>query len=352
MTRQGWRWGALCGAMLPAQAFAGAMGVGDSGWTYRGAAIALLGLLATLAWYGVRWRGVARQPESVAVVDPRQPPEGLSPADVRWLHQSRYDARCIAADLVDMAVRGYLRIGREAKVVGHRWRLVRQPEVGEDVLLASQQALAARLFARTEAVELLDANVRRIANACEVHEEALRERRPAARTASTRTVVPIGIAVSLPFVALALLLGRGDGLVATLPLLVSIVLVHVWAANRLPKPVDPLASLRERVQALRTMLVDDAEPPTVASDPDAIAAECARFQALLPYALALNAEQAWAAQFARRVGVERAVAFSARIVWYRGSGSEMLKHMDELTLPLGDGLPRQIAQCSMPPGSH
>lgn len=350
--RQGWRWGALCGSMLPAQAFAGAISAGDAGWTYRGAAIALLGLLATLAWYGVRWRGAARQPEPVAVADPRQPPEGLSPADVRWLHQSTYDARCIAADLVDMAVRGYLRIGREAKLVGHRWRLVRQPEVGEDVLLASQQALAARLFARTEAVEVVDANVRRIANACEVHEDALRERRPAARAASTRMVVPIGIAVSLPFVVSALLLGRGDGLVATLPLLVSIVLVHVWAAKRLPASADPLASLRERVQALQAMFVDDAELPATAGDPNAVAAECARFQALLPYALALNAEQAWAAQFARRVGVERAVAFAARIVWYRGSGSEMLKHMDELTLALGDGLTRQIAQCSTPPGNR
>lgn len=351
--RQGWRWGALCGSMLPAQAIAGVMGAGDAGWwAYRGAAIALLGLLATLAWYGVRWRGAARLSAPVAVADPRQPPDGLSPADVRWLRQSTYDARCIAADLVDMAVRGYLRIGREAKLVGHRWRLVRQPEVGEDVLLASQQALAARLFARTETVEVLDANARRIANACEVHEDALRERRPATRAAGTGTVLPIGIAVSLAFVALALLLGRGDGLVATLPLLVSIALVHVWAAKRLPKPVDPAASLRERVQALRTMLVDDTEAPAAESDPDAIAAECARFQALLPYALALNVEQAWAAQFANRVGVERAVAFAARIVWYRGSGSEMLKHMDELTLALGDGLTRQIAQCSTPPGNR
>jgi len=350
--RPGWRWGTMCGLLLPASALAAAMRGADGWWSDRGVAIALLGLLVAAGYYGMRWRRAARTLVRADVADPQQPRAGMSPADLRFLSQSAHDARGVAADLVDMAVRGYLRISRESKVVGHRWRLLRQPDVGEQALLPSQQALAARLFARTESVELTEANIRRIANACEEHEQAVRDQRRSAPAADNKAIAIVGIALSLPFTVLALLLAQRHALPALGVVLVLTATLHAWAELRLKRPsADRGEALREWLHGFQRHLAGDdaAELAPVAVTDAAVAIEAARFQSLLPYALALEVEAAWTQRFVRRVGAERAVAFVSRLAWYHGRGSEMVQDIGELPQSLGDGLTRQVRLCSTPP---
>src|SRR3546814_19319333 len=92
----------------------------------------------------------------------------LSPGSARYVFRGGYDARCIAAELVDMAIRGHLQVGREARVVGFRWRVQRLPDASTEGLMPIPRALAERLFARGGQVfELTENTARRMAHGCE-----------------------------------------------------------------------------------------------------------------------------------------------------------------------------------------
>ncbi len=67
------------------------------------------GLLPLLAYYLIVWYFVGRDPKrSPTTVVQYEPPEGLSPAAVRYVSTLRCDGRTLAAAIVDLAVRGKL----------------------------------------------------------------------------------------------------------------------------------------------------------------------------------------------------------------------------------------------------
>lgn len=333
-------------AMLSPAVSRAALAGDDTAGGPVGVAIAGTGLLLLGIGYLLQWRARARSASNAtqaAGADPLLPAD-WSPADLRFAEQGAYDARCFAADVVDMGVRGFMRIGREKRLIGFRWRLVRHPGIGDDVLLPSQRALATRLFARTEMVELTENNIRRIANAAEVHEQALLERRPRAVGASKASILIAGVAFSLLYVLLALYVARGEGVIAIALLGLASCVLHGAVALRLPKPPDAAAALRARIEPLREHLRGgDPAPPN--PDPKA---DTQRYQTLLPFALALDLQDAWADAFLRRSGAELAASMASRLGWYHGSGAEPLTDLHELNRALGDGLTAQVATCTTP----
>src|SRR3546814_20398410 len=117
-------------------------------WISLTALLALVGIIG--GW--LRWRYRPRTPSASVETDPSVVPVGLSPGSARYVFRGGYDARCIAAELVDMAIRGHLQVGREARVVGFRWRVQRLPEASTEGLMPIQRALAERLRAEESRV--------------------------------------------------------------------------------------------------------------------------------------------------------------------------------------------------------
>lgn len=113
-----------------------------------------------------------------AAPDPLSPTRGASPAALRLAAGYPYDAVALVSDLIDLAVRGWLRISREPRLVGFRWRLLRAPEADAIAIHPAQTALVNALFVRNGSVfEIGEANARRLASAIEAHVQTLRDRR-------------------------------------------------------------------------------------------------------------------------------------------------------------------------------
>jgi uncharacterized membrane protein YgcG len=70
----------------------------------------LIGLVLVGLYYFAAWMAVGRGPKSGPIVISYEPPAGLSPAAVRFLHRMGYDDRVFVSAVVDLAVKGYLRI--------------------------------------------------------------------------------------------------------------------------------------------------------------------------------------------------------------------------------------------------
>ena len=80
---------------------------------YGPPALALLSLIGLCAFYYVAWQRAGRNPRAGTVVPLYSPPDGLSPAAMRYVHDMGADNRAYAAALVDMGVRGHIRLVEE-----------------------------------------------------------------------------------------------------------------------------------------------------------------------------------------------------------------------------------------------
>ena len=72
--------------------------------------IAVIGLLVLLGYYIPVWLHFGKDPEEGVIVARYGPPAGYSPASLRYIQQMYYDDKVMTAAVVNLAVKGYLRI--------------------------------------------------------------------------------------------------------------------------------------------------------------------------------------------------------------------------------------------------
>src|SRR5690606_7209705 len=82
--------------------------------------------------------------------------------------------------------------------------------------------------------------------------------------------------------------------------------------------------------------------------PDAPPLDAGRYEALLPFAVALEVEDAWTGKFTDAVGIEAAREATRHITWYQGAN---MASMGRLADTVGRSLDTAIASASTPPGS-
>ena len=75
--------------------------------------VGVAGLVVVLAYYILAWYLVGRDPAKGVIIPLFEPPEGLSPAAVRYVNRMGYDTKCFAAAVVDMAVKGHITIAND-----------------------------------------------------------------------------------------------------------------------------------------------------------------------------------------------------------------------------------------------
>jgi hypothetical protein len=107
----------------------------------RGALLLGAGFLVTLLYYLIAWSAVGRDPARGVIMALYEPPANLSPAAMRYLMRMGYDNKTFAAAILDMAVRGFLKITEESGA--YRLTLT-----GKDdrVLTPDEKQIAAELF--------------------------------------------------------------------------------------------------------------------------------------------------------------------------------------------------------------
>lgn len=108
----------------------------------RDALIALGGFLLVLFYYAVAWAYAGRDPAPGTIVVQYEPPADFSAAAVRYLTRMGYDNKVFACSVIDMAVRGFVKIEQQAG----SYTLYRT-KVDDRVLTPDEKAAANVLFA-------------------------------------------------------------------------------------------------------------------------------------------------------------------------------------------------------------
>ena len=72
--------------------------------------VALVGLIILLIYYGLAWLKVGKDPEQGIIFPHYEPPSGYSPASLCYVLKMGYDNTCFAAAIINLAVKGFLKI--------------------------------------------------------------------------------------------------------------------------------------------------------------------------------------------------------------------------------------------------
>jgi uncharacterized membrane protein YgcG len=259
--------------------------------------------------------------------------------------------RCFTSDLLTSAVDGHVRIDREDRVLrSDLWRLQRI-DGGAETRFPTAAALMAELFpAGASSLELKKKNSTLLTKAWLVHAQSLKERLHGSHF--KRNVGSIVLAVVIGIVTAAVALGISGG--GGVPLIIGIValmaLVVVVFGRLVEAPTLEGRKLLDEIAGLKLYLgVAERDELAGMQGPNAPPPlDAARYEMLLPYAVALDVEEAWTTKFTAAVGAAAAAEATSRMAWYHGAGANDLGGMVKA---VSSGLSTSIASASTPPGS-
>jgi uncharacterized membrane protein YgcG len=367
----------------------------------RSTAAALAGLLVLLVYYASSWRRVGRDPPEGAIVPLYEPPEGYSPAAVRYTMRMGYSDRAFAAAVVSMAVKGYVAIEDD----GGSFTLSRT-EADDSVLSAGEKKIAKTLFSGSARIELKRRNHVKIKGAIDALKKSLRadfERLNFRRNgkhivpgvvltliclaAVVVTAREIGGALFITFwltfwtmgcytlfsrvvrawrtgfagavfitlFALPFFAGEVGGLfmfsqatsAAAAVLILLVIVTNLVFKDLLKAPTLHGRRIMDRIEGFRTYLaaaegdrMDRLNPPEKTPG---------LFEKYLPYALALDVENAWSEKFSDVLS-RAAEGGEYRPVWYSGGRGDSFSTRG-MASSLGSAFAGAISSSSTAPGS-
>jgi hypothetical protein len=275
-----------------------------------GAGIGSLVLLFGFLWW--RWHLVGRDPRAGPAFPRYVAPPGLGPAGVRFIDRMRYDTKCLTAGLVGLGARGFLKI-REAGDAYLIERTGNEPAEwfpGERPLAALMPGKpgtpVALAKAHNPAVQTVSGMVERELNV--LYGEKLFSRNRGSHAAGVG-IAALGIAAMVVTDTHASLL---------IPVLVVMFVVLAVFGKLLPAYSVEGRKLQDAIVGLRQYLsIAEKDDLARLKAPPQTAEEFTRF---LPYAVALDVEEAWTGRFTQILGAA-AVAAAAGAFYSSGSGS-------------------------------
>ncbi|MBU4232124.1 MAG: DUF2207 domain-containing protein [Proteobacteria bacterium] len=371
-------------------------------------AIGLIWLAVLLSFYLWAWFRVGRDPAAGTIIPLFSPPAGFSPAGVRFVSRMGYDDKAFAAAVVDMAVKGGVRIEED----GGDYTLVRK-EGAMGALSRGEQLVSARLFFSSNSVKLENENHTRIKAAIDALKKTLKTELEKIYFVTNSGYLAPGIVITLLGVALVVLTSR-DRMTAAFGSLwltiwtvacyfLAVAVYKKWQAARggvvkwlgalgttlfaLPFFIGEIAGavmltsavsipaaatlaamgflnalfyhllkaptlsgrkIMDQIEGFKLYLsVAEKDRLNLLNPPEKTPA---LFEKYLPYALALNVENAWSEQFAEVLAKAGTETQPYSPVWYSGSSWDSF-HTSRFSDSLGSSFAGAISSSSTAPGS-
>ncbi len=267
--------------------------------------------LLTLVFMWRRWLARGKDPEALPITPRYEPPEGLTPGTAGTLVDNAVDMRDITATLIDLAIRGHLRI--EEKPQSRLRRMLSRPEyrfVREDAAPDPVQEYEARLlrgiFGTGTVVETSDLEDRFYKHLSAIREavfarliaDGYYEERP--ETVVSRYVgMAVAVGVIATGVGLFFAVRAGAAPTAAIVGGVGAAIPVFLFGLIMPARTEAGARKREEILGFEEFLerVESDRFRRMIRGPE-------QFEAYLPWAMALQVEKQWARAFEQMYSAE------------------------------------------------
>jgi len=305
-----------------------------------GLLLGLLTLVSIVIYLFTMWSRYGRDPKAGVVFPHYEPPHKYSPASARYISRMGYDTRTLTAAIINLAVKGHLKIHKADN------DYVLEKLESQTPLAAGEKQLLGTLFANSTRIELDNKNHDRISKARSAHAKALRrDYLDIYFKKNTGLLLPCGILLILMLV----LVGVFDYLSLVVLVLtgLSILFMAIFAwLLRAPTPrgrllLDKLEGFKLYLEVAEKDDLDLQHPPELTPQ---------LFEKYLPFAIALGVEQPWAESFTAvfaKLAAEQVRPYQP--AWYHGHFNSF--DPAGFTGGLGKGFTSAISSASSPPGS-
>jgi uncharacterized protein (TIGR04222 family) len=301
----------------------------------------LAGLLLVTWLYYRKWRKYGVDPPKGTIIPLFDPPAGFSPADIAFLNKMLLTQRAVTAALVNMAVKGYVKIIHQKKSY-----LLERVSTDQSILTGEEKALATALFSGFATIELHNRNHQLFANArAKMHHILKKKMKPRYFSLNGRHLT-LGFLVSVAWaIGLFMISPSPVAPIILSALFVGLVGLFSWLIKA---PTPEGRAIMDEIEGFK-MYVDVAEKHqlNLMHEPGMTVE---RFEKLLPYAIALGVENQWGKKFENALARSLQDTKSYRPAWYAGAGA-MAFSPARLSSDMGRSFSSAISSASTPPGS-
>ena len=373
-----------------------------------GFVFALIGFISMFVYYFKTWVKVGRDPAKGSIIPRFKPPEGLSPAAVRYIDRQRFDKKSMAVALVSLAVKGGLTINWEDEKI---YTLEKKIPFDPALLSKGEKRILNHLFSADQGIELGKVNDTRIRGALKTLRQILdtdlgkvcfiRNRRYLIPGVGILLAMLVGIILTardipsaagisvwlggwtagclflgttvlkawqdrssgifsrvnrqrlfITLFALPFFMGEVFGIFAfsmavsfrAAIFFIGAILLTFLFFYLLKKPTLYGQSMRDQIEGFRQYLTIAESERLKILNPPVKTPEL--YEKMLPYAMALDVEREWSAQFEALLRQANA-GQGHRMGWYHGNADGIGSMADNL----GHGLSSAVASSATAPGS-
>lgn len=303
---------------------------------------ALLGLGLVFSIYIKAWKKVGVDPPKGTIIPLFDPPAGFSPGDIAILHVLNMTQRMVTASIVSLAVKGHIKISYLKK----KYSLER---ISEDTsaLTEDEKAIATALFSKGDNIALDNKNHATFTKARTNAYNAIKKNLKPTYFNFNYNHLTKGMIVSVVLVVFAFMMSPSP-LVPILFLFALIILIGIFT-YLIKAPTVKGRAVMDEIEGFK-MYIDVAEQKQLDAlhEPE-ITPE--RFEALLPYAIALGVENKWGKKFENALTKSLQETQSYSPSWYTGAAVGMAFSPSRFSTDMGRSFSTAISSASAPPGS-
>ncbi|MGF1556856.1 DUF2207 domain-containing protein [Paucihalobacter sp.] len=302
----------------------------------------LLGLGFVFSIYYKAWKKVGVDPPKGTIIPLFDPPIGFSPGEIAILHVFRLTQRMVTASIVSLAVKGHIKISYLKK----KYSLER---ISEDTsaLTEDEKAIADALFSKERKIDLDNKNHTTFTKARTNAYNAIKKNLKPTYFNFNYNHLTKGMIASVVLVVLAFIVSPSP-LVPILFMIVLVILVAVFT-YLIKAPTVKGRAVMDEIEGFK-MYINVAEQKQLdALHEPKITPE--RFEALLPYAIALGVENKWGKKFENALSKSLQETQSYSPSWYTGAAVGMAFSPSSFSTDMGRSFSTAISSASSPPGS-
>ncbi len=312
----------------------------------------LLILAAVLfAYYFIAWVLVGVNPQKGTIIPLFYPPKEFTPEAIRYLVKMGYDPKGFTAAVIQLAVKGALRIEEDKKSLGpiplgRTYTLYRESSPKEMSTKDELEFLLTLLPFVDSSLELKSENHERISKAIDKLKKLLKTRVNKVYFLSNRGYFFVGMILSIGFFAWSLMMIMDANIIFLFLFWIGMFFINMLFYELMKAPTLTGRKVMDKIEGFRMFLSYTEKEPLKRLDVPAKTPHL--YEAYLPYAIALDVEDKWSKQFTEILAQAAAGGYSP--AWYVGTHPGRFD-ADGFAHDLGHSFSNAIAAASSPPGS-
>ena len=275
----------------------------------------LLTLVLLPLWYLYAWSKVGRDPRKGIIIPRYTPPEGFSPAAIRFIRNMGYDNKAFTAAIINLAVQGRLIIRQDGK---KKFTLINTNE--DKPVSPDEELIHSLLFSQGDELKMDNSNHTIFGTAeLQLHRK-LMEAYKNKYFKTNSSWLWWGILAAFAFLGIGMLYtikyGGSWAFVLWILTTLAVIVISIVFGKLLKAPTLEGQALIDEIDGFK-MFLEVAEKDYLQwSAPPERTPEL--FEKYLPHALALGVDQQWAEKFSSILAAVSASGQEYRPVWYQG----------------------------------